>query len=96
LPVLLRADFFRFMLVFIMMVIGFSCSLFLLVQRTPDPAEFQGGSLGSMVQFLWFVALGDNLSDLTSTVGETESPGLTLLVYLAWVLVSSVLMLNLL
>jgi hypothetical protein len=89
-------DFFRFMIVFIMMIFGFSCSLFLLVQRTADPAEFQGGSLGTMVQFLWFVALGDNLSGLTSTVGDTESPGLTLLVYLAWVLVSSVLMLNLL
>ena len=79
-----------------MRVIGFSCSLFLLVQRTADPGDFQGNSLGSMVQFLWFVALGDNLSGLKSTVNDTESPGLTLLVYLAWVLVSSVLMLNLL
>ena len=84
------------MLVFVMLIAAFSCALYLLVQRSADPSAFYGDTLGSMVQFLWFVALGDNLSGLTALVNETESPALTQLVYIAWVLVSSVLMLNLL
>ncbi len=89
-------DFFRFMFVFVMLIAGFSCALYLLVQRSADPSAFNGDNLGKMILFLWFVALGDNLSGLTESVNETESPALTQIVYLAWVLVSSVLMLNLL
>ncbi len=96
------ADFFRFLLVFIVMIVGFSCSLFLLVQRAPDSFPDLGSaaqahtSLGSMCMHLWFVALGDNLGGNFNSYRETETPELAMVVYLAWVLVSSVLMLNLL
>jgi hypothetical protein len=84
------------------MIFGFSCSLFLLVQRAPASYADNGSaaqvhaSLGSMCLHLWFVALGDNLGGNFDSYRETETPELSMLVYLAWVLVSSVLMLNLL
>ncbi len=82
------------------MIVGFSCSLFLLVQRAPaslaDVHAQVHASLGSMCMHLWFVALGDNLGGNFNSYREMETPELAMLVYLAWVLVSSVLMLNLL
>ena len=84
------------MLVFIMIHAGFACSFFLLVQRSSSQAESGGATLGTTFIYFWFVALGDNLGGIVDTYRDTESPALTLIIYLAWVLVSSVLMLNLL
>jgi hypothetical protein len=79
------------------MIVGFACSLYLLVQRkgSADP-DSEDATLGGMCMRLWFVALGDNLGGNFEHYRETETPGLAMLIYLAWVLFSSVLMLNLL
>ncbi len=94
---------------FVVMIVGFACSLYLLIQRRErtslpvDGSEPRASesepvdvSLGGTCMRLWFVALGDNLSDNFEEYSKSEAPGLATVVYLAWVLVSSVLMLNLL
>ena len=84
------------MLVFIVIHAGFTCSLFVVAQRSSTPDDLNAASIEMAFLHLWFVALGDNLGGILSTYTESETPALILLIYLAWVLISSVLMLNLL
>mmetsp|Transcript_86158 Transcript_86158/g.229996 ORF Transcript_86158/g.229996 Transcript_86158/m.229996 type:complete len:190 (-) Transcript_86158:1374-1943(-) len=79
--------------------VRFSASLFLLSQRiqvdseqdTQPPQSLQESAL-----WLMFLALGDNLSGVKDLYPVAETPGLYLTVYLVWVVLSNVLMLNLL
>ncbi len=75
---------------------GFACSYYLLVQRSLNPELLRGESLVNTLVLFWFVALGDDLSGIMDMYQYTETPALTMMIYIAWVLVSSVLMLNLL
>mmetsp|Transcript_86159 Transcript_86159/g.230008 ORF Transcript_86159/g.230008 Transcript_86159/m.230008 type:complete len:317 (-) Transcript_86159:1374-2324(-) len=95
----LFGDFLRFIFVFGAMIFAFACSLFLLSQRiqvdseqdTQPPQSLQESAL-----WLMFLALGDNLSGVKDLYPVAETPGLYLTVYLVWVVLSNVLMLNLL
>jgi hypothetical protein len=91
-------DIFRFVLVFAILQLGFSLSVLLLARTATDPSRFSGDDFGgTFLQLLW-LSLGDNLSDYVSAVwlSGLESRGLIMAIYIVWIIVSTVLMLNLL
>jgi hypothetical protein len=94
---MLVGDITRFCLVFFILLLAFSIAMHLLLQRWPNAeSDLSDLSLGELVTKLLWIALGDNLGDngqlLTSSA---ESFTLALTLYVAWVVLSSVLMLNL-
>jgi hypothetical protein len=88
-------DIFRFVLVFAILQLGFSLSVLLLARTAIDPSRFSGDNFGSAFLHLLWLSLGDNLSDV-SDVSGLESSGLIMAIYIVWIVVSTVLMLNLL
>jgi hypothetical protein len=105
---ILLHDVLRFLSAYIIILLGFSWGLFLLFQRSEGFAacseyseEDSCGWLPSadptwMILRLVWVSLGDNVGDMQDVYAKTPNPTLTLLIYLLWVVLSTVLLLNLL
>lgn len=92
---MLIGDFFKFLVVFIIMVGAFSQALFALLQLSDFPDEIDnldGDPAQTLLRLVW-VSLGD--VDSTQLIDQTASPQLTLAVYVVWVMLS-VLLINLL
>jgi hypothetical protein len=69
-------DVFCFLVVFIVLQLGFSLSILALARNARDPSRNFGQSLGvSFLQLMW-VSLGDNLSENVSDLFGSESAGL--------------------
>jgi hypothetical protein len=88
-------DIFRFVLVFAILQLGFSLSVLLLARTAIDSSRFSGDSFGPAFLHLLWLSLGDNLSDVSDGSG-LESRGLIMAIYIVWIVVSTVLLLNLL
>jgi hypothetical protein len=94
---MLVGDIARFCLVFFVLMFAFTIAMHLLLQRWPEAESTPSGlTFGELFKKLLWIALGDNLGDngefLTS---NAESFTLILTLYVSWVVLSSVLMLNL-
>ena len=103
---ILLHDVLRFLSAYVIILLGFSWGLFLMFQRSdgfaacsvddgscswaprPDPTRM-------MLRLVW-VSLGDNVGDMQDVYARTPNGTLTLLAYLLWVVLSTVLLLNLL
>jgi hypothetical protein len=94
---MLVGDMARFCLVFFVLMLAFTIAMHLLLQRWPETESAPSGlSFSELFKRLLWIALGDilgyNGEFLTS---HAESFTLILTLYVAWVVLSSVLMLNL-
>ena len=94
---MLVGDIARFCLVFFVLMFAFTIAMHLLLQRWPDSESGPSGlAFSDLFKKLLWIALGDNLGDNGDILtGNAESFALTLTLYVAWVVLSSVLMLNL-
>jgi hypothetical protein len=105
---ILRVDVVRFLAVYAIILLGFAWGMFLCFQRNssfhgcaleaggcPDEPEAFSG-VGSSLLWLVWVSLGDNVGDIQTIYRDAQDPGLVVVAYLAWVVLSSVLLLNLL
>jgi hypothetical protein len=89
-------DVFRFLVVFIVLQVGFALSLLLLTRSAVDPSLYHSNNLADAFLHLLWLSLGDNLSDNVSNLAGLESELLIMAVYIIWIVFSTVLMLNLL
>ena len=91
-------DVCRFFCVFCSLQLGFACALYILFRGAGGGGDvlFFGGDLGSVVLRLVWVSLGDNMGEFMAEYPNSVAPGLALALYVAWVVLSAVLLLNLL
>jgi hypothetical protein len=94
---MLVGDIARFCLVFFVLMFAFSIAMHLLLQRPPEEDSASSGLYFSdLIKKLLWIALGDNLGENGDILtGHVESFALMLTLYVAWVVLSSVMMLNL-
>ena len=93
---MLIGDFFKFAVIYIIMIFGFSQAMFCLFQMSSFPDEMQTMNVfpGNTAMRLVSMSLGD--VNQQTLVNNTASPNLTVWVYLCWNMLSTVLLINLL
>jgi len=97
---MLIGDIFKFVIVYLTLVMAFSVAFFALVQMADVPSAMQGmdsSIRGSIIQMI-LVSLGNKPTgvDFWPLIKETPNSSLTLTVYLVYVVLSALLLLNLL
>jgi hypothetical protein len=95
---MLVGDMSRFLAVYMVLLVGFGLAMSMLAQGATVADAMGGIDLpGTSLLSLFFVSLGDNVGGFVySLFPAARLPMLALAVYLVWVLLSLVLMLNLL
>jgi hypothetical protein len=93
---MLIGDFFKFAVIYMIMIFGFSQAMFCLFQMSSFPDDMQAMDVfpGNTAMRLVSMSLGD--VDQQTLVNKTASPNLTVWFYLSWVMLSTVLLINLL
>jgi hypothetical protein len=103
---ILLHDVLRFLSAYLIILLGFSWGLFLMFQRSEGFTSCSDDEsscvwspkaepLWIMLRLAW-VSLGDNVGDMQDVYERTPNATLTLLTYILWVVLSTVLLLNLL
>ena len=93
-------DIFKFIVVYFTLVLAFSLAFFALVQMSEDSSAMMGIDLewkGAIVQFV-LISLGNRPTTVNfwPLIKETANPSLVLAVYLVYLVIANLLMLNLL
>jgi len=93
---MLIGDFFKFVVIYFIMIGGFSQAVFCLFQMPDFPEKMQMMDVypGNAILRLIMMSLGD--VDQQALINETASPDITTWVYLCWLMLSTVLLINLL
>jgi hypothetical protein len=90
---MLVGDIFRFFVVYLATLAGFAFGMLLLTSLSKDLVDIYGSTFTSVFMHLFWAALGvDGLDDLTLL----DSQQLAIALHVVWVVISSILMLNLL